>query len=143
MPEQNSPAPPIPDPQELERRLKTIAMLKATGLGGIKTAEDLRERMLEYITYMMDEGYPTKLQTLNKRFGVISSKLQMPARDVVSLLVSLQKLEAVHLDGGTIILTTPFMREFEAHWTAEQTSKRDPHGAARQQALRNIWNNAK
>jgi hypothetical protein len=101
-------------------------MLSATSSAGLKTADDVRNRLLEYITYSMEKGAPTKLKTLNKRFGVVSSRLGLPIRVVIDELVERGEARVYEHSGNLIIFPAAWIEEFDAHWETEDEPHKKP-----------------
>ncbi len=82
-----------------------------TGTGDIGSVDELRTRLVDYVKLQWTRGYPSKLRTLNVRFGIKASSLGVTVRDLVNELVELSPAFEMHIEGRSVILFPIGMRE--------------------------------
>jgi len=71
-----------------EAKEKSLRGMRATSTADIKTPEDLRERLLEYVNFMEDDLRFARLYGMNRRFGYVATQLGTSVREILELLVS-------------------------------------------------------
>lgn len=111
-----------------EAREKSLRGLQATSTSDIKTPEDLRARLLEYVTFMEDDIRFARLYGMNRRFGYVASQLGTSVREVLEGLVRSGDLIS-HQQESSRFFVTPetylMLTEFNPATVAFETILKD------------------
>lgn len=85
--------------------------VRITGTAGIRTIEELKERIVRLIKWNGDElGAATKMKSLNSRYGMPAVRLATNIREVLLMAMKDGSLEMRPLGRSTVYLHTDMLR---------------------------------
>lgn len=96
-------------------RDRSLRMLEATDMSSVVDKESYKAKVLDFIDWQLETySQAVKLASLNRRFGTVRRKLDIPVKEIVMELVREGKLllNDVGPKHIAVLITTKFRNEF-------------------------------
>lgn len=92
-----------------------VSILMATNTAQCTTAEQFADKISDYIAWCVRNGAPTKLNSLNRRFGKTAAKFNTTVREVVMDLEVSGEVKVFPWRGGIVIMDGAWCAQQEAY----------------------------
>lgn len=89
---------------ESDQQLASLT-LKVGSTAGIENLGQLKRRLLEYIHVLSLGGKPSKLQTLNRRFGRLAVKYSTSIRSLIEYFHDMKQIQRIDVYGAQAFCT--------------------------------------
>ncbi len=94
-------------------RQQALAFMELTGTTGLTDGALIRGRLLAYVTFCWDEFVrPTRLRTLNYRFGIVAHRADVRVRDLMRGLIADGSLECDEVGNSFVYYPTGALKPY-------------------------------